>query len=1018
MSLLFLLTTFSFQCLAQDYFQQEVNTKITVKLNDKKHTLSAFEEIEYINHSPDSLTHIFFHIWPNAYRNNGTAMAMQNDANGELDFHFADSINRGFIDSLDFKVNGEFVITAPDVDNIDIIALVLKQPLAPEQKITITTPFRVKIPLGIYSRLGHIGESYQITQWFPKPAVYDKDGWHPMPYLSQGEFYSEYGSYDVKITLPKNYVLGATGDLVNNPEEEAFLQKKVEETEALIAVKDSFYSIYGQRHPNMEFPESSKEFKTLHFHQENVHDFAWFADKRYHVLKGEVELPHSKRKVNTWAMFTNNEKVLWSKSIEYLNDATYYYSLWNGDYPYNHVTAVDGSISAGGGMEYPNITVIGESYSPSGLEQVIVHEVGHNWFYGILGSNERKHAWMDEGLNTFTENRYTETKYPNQKLDLGLPDKINNKVGLNIYGPRGIYDIGYLTNARRNYDQAIETSSEDFTSTNYGAIVYGKTGIGMDYMLAYLGEKLFNKCMHVYFNEWKFKHPQPDDLRAVFEKETGKDLSWFFDDYIKTTKKIDYKVSSLKKHASKEGTFIVGIKNKASIAAPFSLYGIKDDSVIVSKKWFDGTATQVDIEFEAKGADQIILDYEMDIPELNRTDDIIKTSGLLKKTEPISFELLGSIESRDKTSLYYLPLVGWNSADGIMPGIALYNTTFPEKKFEWLAIPMYSTKLKNLNGVAQVKYNIYPKSIFRRFSIGSELAIFGLNKTYNPAPYYTYDSPTLVDQRMKIEGYIKTEIKSPLRSKIKQQISYRFISINESNNDLLSNTNTYNVVNYKISNRQVLKPLSLNAQFIQGNPELATNFSQISLEGKLRLNYNIQLKGIELRMFGGYSIAQSNDFSNRYSWRLDGQNGNYDYLYDNVQLGRSENYPNLLAQQTTNTHGAFKTPTEYFSNNWILSLNTKIESPIGPVGIFADAGLHPFVQNVNGEVSDEIGFLYDAGIYIYFPKNIFEVYIPLVYSDDIKSELSYNNINFLQRIRFLININEMNPFKIIREIKP
>ena len=113
----------------------------------------------------------------------------------------------------------------------------------------------------------------------------------------------------------------------------------------------------------MSFPESSKKLKTLHFHQENVHDFAWFADKRYHVLRGEVELPESKKKVTTWAMFTNNEFDLWEKSIEYLNDATYYYSLWVGEYPYNHVTAVDGSISAGGGMEYPNITVIGESYS-------------------------------------------------------------------------------------------------------------------------------------------------------------------------------------------------------------------------------------------------------------------------------------------------------------------------------------------------------------------------------------------------------------------------------------------------------------------------------------------------------------------------------------------------------------------------------------------------------------------------------------------------------------------------------
>ena len=1017
MNKLILITIFTFiYCdnFSQNYFQQEVNTTINVILNDKNNTLSAFEEIEYINHSPDSLEYIFMHIWPNAYRNNGTDMAIQNDENGEVEFHFADSIDRGFIDSLDFKVDGEFVISAPDIDHIDILALVLKSPLAPGEKINITTPFRVKIPLGIYSRLGHIGESYQITQWFPKPAVYDKDGWHPMPYLSQGEFYSEFGSYDVTITLPKNYVVGATGDIVNGEEEIAWLENKVTETELLLKEDKIGY----WRKDGMDFPESSTELKTLHYHQENVHDFAWFADKRYYVLKGEVELPHSKNKVTTWAMFTNNEAKLWAKSIEYLNDATYYYSLWNGDYPYKHVTAVDGSISAGGGMEYPNITVIGESYSAFSLEQVIVHEVGHNWFYGILGSNERQHAWMDEGLNTFTENRYTETKYPEMDLGgIGLPKGIMAKSGLNVYGPRGMYDLGYLFNARRNYDQPIETVSQDFTPTNYGAIVYGKTGIGMDYMLAYLGETLFNKCMHAYFDKWKFKHPQPDDLRDVFQSVTRKDLSWFFDDYIKTTKKIDYKIAGIKKNETED--FKVTIKNKADIAAPFALFGIKDDTIVVSKKWFDGNSDEMTIDFKAEGADKIVLDYNRDIPEIDRTDDVIKTSGLFKKARPLSIEFLGSIESRDKASLFYLPLLGWNSADGIMPGIALYNTTFPEKKLEWLVIPMYSTRLNNVNGVGQVHYNIYPNSIFRRFTIGAEVAAFGLDKTYNTAPYYTFSENINLDQRLKIEGHIKTEIKSPLR-KVKQLLSYRFVSTNESSENTALKPNMYNILNYKVSNRQILKPASLDLQFLHGDPNLATNFSQLSLEAKLRLNYNVYLKGIDFRFFGGYSLQESNDFSNRYSWRLAGQNGDHDYLYDHVLFGRNNNHPNMLSQQITNTHGAFKTPTSYSSNSWILSTNIKIESPVGPIGIFADAGLYPYTQITNGTVSEKIGVLYDAGIYIHLPKDIFEIYIPLAFSSEIMKELEYSQpeIDFWQRIRFMININQLNPFKMLREVKP
>ena len=291
----------------------------------------------------------------------------------------------GFIDSLNFKVDGEKSTWNFFNNKIDISVIYLKKSLNPGDSIIITTTFRVKIPSGRFSRLGHIGQSYQITQWFPKPAVFDKSGWHPMSYLNQGEFYSEYGDYDVNITLPENYVLMATGDLQNSDELD-FLEKKARSTLKLFESNQlPFRDANGIK--DMSFPKSSKKKKTLRFIQKNVHDFAWFADKRYHVLKGEVEL--NNKKITSWSLFTNNEAKLWERSIEYLNDANLYFSKWVGEYPYSHVTAVDGTISAGGGMEYPNITVIGRSGDSKSLETVIIHEVGHNWYYGILGSNER-----------------------------------------------------------------------------------------------------------------------------------------------------------------------------------------------------------------------------------------------------------------------------------------------------------------------------------------------------------------------------------------------------------------------------------------------------------------------------------------------------------------------------------------------------------------------------------------------------------------------------------------------------
>ena len=201
------------------YWQQQVNYIIDVSLNDKEHTLDGFERIEYINNSPDTLKFIWFHLWPNAYKNDKTAFTDQVLENGSTKFYFSDKEDKGYINRLDFKVNNITAATEDHPQHIDIVKIILPAPLPPAQKLIITTPFHVKLPYN-FSRGGHDGQSYQATQWYPKPAVYDKDGWHPMPYLDQGEFYSEFGSFDVSITVPENYVVAATGEIQNTAEKE------------------------------------------------------------------------------------------------------------------------------------------------------------------------------------------------------------------------------------------------------------------------------------------------------------------------------------------------------------------------------------------------------------------------------------------------------------------------------------------------------------------------------------------------------------------------------------------------------------------------------------------------------------------------------------------------------------------------------------------------------------------------------------------------------------------------------
>ncbi|MBK9107190.1 MAG: hypothetical protein IPM92_02105 [Saprospiraceae bacterium] len=219
-------------CSQDSYFQQDLDYKIKVSLDDQNHKLSGFIEIKYKNNSPHILDKIGFHLWPNAYKHKSTAFAKQKIRMGDLNFHEASANALGSIDSLNFKVNGIPTMFHFQPKHEDICWLILHQALLPQQEITISSPFVVKIPEN-FSRLGRGPESYQMTQWYPKPAVYDHKGWHVMPYLDYGEFFSDFGSFDVEITLPESYVVAASGSLQTNSEI-IFLEEKVRWTQNLI----------------------------------------------------------------------------------------------------------------------------------------------------------------------------------------------------------------------------------------------------------------------------------------------------------------------------------------------------------------------------------------------------------------------------------------------------------------------------------------------------------------------------------------------------------------------------------------------------------------------------------------------------------------------------------------------------------------------------------------------------------------------------------------------------------------
>lgn len=487
----------------QPYWQQEVNFTIDVSLNDKEHTLDAFERIDYINHSPDTLHFIWFHLWPNAYKNDKTAFTDQTLENGDTRFYFSNREERGYINRLDFKVNNITAQTEDHPHYIDIIKLILPTPLAPGEHTFITTPFHVKLPFN-FSRGGHDGETYQVTQWYPKPAVYDRQGWHPIPYLDQGEFYSEFGSFDVYITVPANYVVAATG-VLQNENEINWLKSRKNYDWTPLTHKEKLKT--GETRTIVQsYPNSDQNTKTLEYKLDRIHDFAWFADKRFIVNTDTCQLP-SGRIVNVITYYTPAEKPEWSASIRYAKNALRHYSSLVGEYPYPTVQVVQGPESFGGGMEYPTITVISPIRNARELDKTIAHEIGHNWFYGILASNERDHPWMDEGVNSYYEAKYDSLYYH-----------------LSNAWDRVLFE----TKAATHTDQPINLSSEKFSEANYNLSVYYKTSAWLQYLESRVGAEAFNKAMQAYYQQWQFRHPQPEDFKKSWEESTGQNLDSIF----------------------------------------------------------------------------------------------------------------------------------------------------------------------------------------------------------------------------------------------------------------------------------------------------------------------------------------------------------------------------------------------------------------------------------------------------------------------------------------------------------
>ncbi|RTY76414.1 MULTISPECIES: M1 family metallopeptidase [unclassified Flavobacterium] len=504
------------------YWQQHVDYKMDVTLDVKTYQYTGKQELVYTNNSSDTLRKVYYHLFNNAFQP-GSEMDARIQSIKDPDGRMVTKIKVdgkevkesriknlkpneiGFLRISNFKQDGA-VATAKEVGTI--LEVTLAKPILPNTKTTFTLDFEGQVPIQIRrsGRNNAEGVALSMSQWYPKMAEFDFEGWHADPYIAR-EFHGVWGNFDVNITIDKDYVLGGTGYLQN---------------------KNEIGHGYQDQGVVVSVPKKTKML-TWHFNAPMVHDFTWAADPDYihDVVKGPngVDL-HFLYKNNP--KYIQNWKNLQPKTVQLME----IYNKTVGDYPYKQYSVIQGG---DGGMEYAMCTLILGQGSFEGLLGVTAHEMAHSWFQHVLASNESKHGWMDEGFTSFLE-------------DFGLNEIANKKVE-NPY--TGAY-TGYFSMANSGKELPQGTHADRFDENRvYSITSYSKGEIFLTQLMYLIGKDNVMKTLKKYYSDFKFKHPTPNDIKRSAERISGANLDWYLVDWTETTNTIDYGIKDIKENGDK-----------------------------------------------------------------------------------------------------------------------------------------------------------------------------------------------------------------------------------------------------------------------------------------------------------------------------------------------------------------------------------------------------------------------------------------------------------------------------------
>jgi len=773
----------------QGYFQQEVDYNIKVDLDPGSAKLAGVETIVYKNNSPDTLREIYFHMFYNAFQP-GSYLDLEQRRAGDYSIANLSKKRMGFVKidmlKIDDREINDFVI-----DNT-IMKIPLAEPLAPDGMAAIYIEFISQIPAR-GSRTAHSEQHFDVGQWYPKPVVYDRFGWHIHQYLDY-EFYAEYGNYNIELTIPSEYIVAHMGELLN--EEEIYGSKLPEpagdtilvdvlsgiemgknevpdsvDSEPQIDFMEEEYPGEGTDTADYEIEDSEEmvadtvasgiELNIWKLKAENVHDFAFCADPEFIVDICKYN------DVTIKAYYKKSNKKYWQRSAaEYTRRAIKYFSERYMPYPYKQYSTV--SSLTGGGMEYPQLTMVSQRMGSRGehhlhFESLISHEVGHAWFYGILGFNETEQSCLDEGLTSFSDISYMEHFYGRRHNNFIYKRGWQKKL-LPNGDARNDAQKRYIARAIRKDEDPMVTPANLFKDGGrYYNASYEKAA-SVYFMLQYvMGDEKFEIFLDKFFEKWAFKHPYLSDVQEIAEEVSGSSLEWFFRQWFATTWRLDYALNFVKSKNTGVGdrrgfktTFSIIKKGRCIAPLDIVLYysrDVSDTIYIPHNVWLDGQVRYDTTIFLRAGPKKVVINPDRrlsDINMLNNSTGIpdIQWQFMVPKFIYKENYIEHYIESYTAA---HRPLLWYNSIDGVKFGYRLDGSYLGvTKSIElagWVGLnngkPDYLAGYNNPLFALNPDLNFYMRSIEIEGRGGQESGLYLVKNSYDidlaVRRYYVFD---------------------------------------------------------------------------------------------------------------------------------------------------------------------------------------------------------------------------------------------------------------------------------------